>query len=228
MNSLLLHATSVERNKLKLQNCNLLRRTEMGREWTSSLHSTNRLCSSHILRMSGGAFLRRTSATYKHNIHLQTQWSLTNPPWNCISLKNQQWYDRKYTIGSDMNVIWNRPEIYFDEIQKTLLLQYDAAPSPVGFWYIQHMHAHTSETHWSFFFFLSLIQYLKSSAKQTLRNFHRTSKMNISFFFLPFTTTVNQLFRSVRLTDDVCLRLTEELLTGFERLHNETRPSLWY
>lgn len=30
MNSLLLHATSVERNKLKLQNRNLLRRTEMG------------------------------------------------------------------------------------------------------------------------------------------------------------------------------------------------------
>lgn len=62
MNSLLLHATSVERNKLKLQKCNLLRRTEMGHEWTSSLHSTNRLCSSHILGMSGGAFLRRASA----------------------------------------------------------------------------------------------------------------------------------------------------------------------
>lgn len=60
--SLLLPATSVERNQLKLQECNLLRRTEMGHEWTSSLCSTNRLCSSHTLRTRGGAFLPRTSA----------------------------------------------------------------------------------------------------------------------------------------------------------------------
>ena len=62
MNSLLLHATSVERNKLKLQKRNLLRRAEMGHEWTSSLHSTNRLCSSHTLRTGGSAFLQRASA----------------------------------------------------------------------------------------------------------------------------------------------------------------------
>lgn len=55
------HATSVERNKLKLQNCSVVRRTEMGHKWMSSLCGTNRLfflsctrderfCGGHVLR----------------------------------------------------------------------------------------------------------------------------------------------------------------------------------
>ncbi len=141
MNSLLLHATSVERNKLKLQKCNLLRRTEMGHEWTSSLYRTNRLCSSHIRRTSGTAFLPRASAYSpkpRINITFIFRHNGALPSCHEIAFHYKTSSDMKESTQSEVIWMWSKIDLIYPlmgirYIQKTLFLQYDAAPFPIGF-----------------------------------------------------------------------------------------------
>lgn len=177
MNSLLLQATSVERNELKLQKCSPVRRTEMGREWTSWLHSTNRLCSSHVLGVSGNRLLH--SPAPENPIQTQhSAWDTMQPAMELHFSKNQQWYRKKAHAQKEHE---RDVKILRRDIEDTITIN---AAALLLCWIMSHIHMDASET--AFFVWYNIKKFCKTAPL----HFHRASEMKI-YFLHPSVTTGN-------------------------------------
>lgn len=172
MNSSLLQATSVERNKQKWQKCSPVRRIEMGREWTSWLHS-----SSLFLSWTRGEWQQTSTFAPIQTQH--SAWDTMEPQHPAMKLhfsENQKVQTQKEHEFDPKKLMRYRRHDYNKCSSSAPLLAYES-----------YSHGRSSET--SFLFDIIL----KSSAKTAPLHFHRASEMKISPF-RPSMTTGNTCF----------------------------------